>query len=602
MTADSPAPAGLPDSPPSRLDSWKEIAAYLGRHVTTVRRWEKTESLPVHRHQHDRLGSVYAFPHEIDAWWRARRPDRGAEPAKGIFPFISPPSPPVTSVEPPGGHPMPAAPLQVRSGSRTRGVGAAAAALVLVALVWAGRGLPGRPAGSRPAAPSIAVLPLETLSGDPDQAALADAVTDALIGQLAQIPALRVLSRTPVMSDQGSGRRPLPESANALGVDAVLRGSLQRSGARVRIGLRLVNGQTDEHLWVRDYEREWRDGLVLQTDIARAVSEEIRVLLAAEAQARTAPRPRVATAAYKDYLIGRYYLWRDSDETLERAIVHFTRATALEPGFAAAYASLAHAWWKRGMWGRIGLAAAEAPARVAAERAWRLDPALPEVYVAQADLARLYDRDLVTAERLVQRALTLDPDHLDAHYAYGLVLMTAGRSAEAIAHMKAAERLDPFLPAVQSDLGRVLYRAGRFDEALVHLARALELEPAMARVMNHRIGEVYEQMGRYEDALAAFEQSEGRDAQYAIARTFARMGRRSEADRLLGRLTDSSADPGLAASIYAALDDRDRAFELLFAAVERGAAPRFLPVEPAFALLRSDPRWAELIQQIRSRG
>jgi tetratricopeptide (TPR) repeat protein len=170
----------------------------------------------------------------------------------------------------------------------------------------------------------------------------------------------------------------------------------------------------------------------------------------------------------------------------------------------------------------------------------QLDESLPDAYVVQADLERLYDRSLVRAEESITRALALDPNHLDAHYTYALLLMTAGRFPEAISHMSVAERLDPLSPAIQSDFGRVLYRARRFDEAIPRLTRALELEPGMARVVNGRLGEVYEQMGRYDDALAAFDKAGGGAPSYEVARTYARMGRHREARQMLAELGGTS--------------------------------------------------------------
>lgn len=565
-----------------RLDSWKEVAAYLNRHVTTVRRWEKHEGLPVHRHLHEKLGSVYAFRAELDEWWRRRgvRLERQHDPEAQLE---APRRPSLTAV-----------------------IGLAlclAAAVALYALL---------PASSvrtdRPAIASMGVLPLENLSGDPAQEYIADGVTEALIGRLAQIRTLKVISRTSSMVFKGS-RRPLPEIAAALAVDAIVHGSVQRSGDRIRIGVRLIDARTDTHVWARDYERDAKDILKLQAELAEAVVREIRVQVTSEERARLASTVSVNAAAHQEYLIGRYHLWRDSDEHLQQAIAHFERATEIDPQYAAAFGSLAHAWWKRGLWTQR-LAATEAPARAAVEKALILDDSLPEAYVVQADLLRLYDRDLTGAEKLATRALALQPNNVDAHYTYALVLMTAGRSDESIMHMEAAAELDPLAPAIQSDMGRALYRAGRYDEAIRHLKRALELEPAMDWLVYQRLSQVYEQMGQYDNALLTLGRADagisrnqgGRRSLHRArrARILALLGKRDEAKRLIGDLeADPTARVGSAtAAAYAALGENDKAFELLFNEIDRGPGPNFTAVDPTFDILHSDARWPELVRRL----
>jgi TolB-like protein/Tfp pilus assembly protein PilF len=588
---DSPKPADATSSAGARLDSWKEIAAYLNRHVTTVRRWEKSEGLPVHRHLHDKLGSVYAFRAELDAWWQSRRVRLEHEPQGG-----GTEAPDERRASAGGGRAR-----LVRTGKWWILVGGIALLFIAAAAYVL---FPGRSTQSdRRAISSLAVLPLENLSADPAQDYLAEGVTEALIGQLAQIRALRVVSRTSSMAVKGS-HKPLPEIAKALGVDAVVQGSVQRSGDRVRIDVRLIDGRSDAHLWARDYEQEVTDILKLQSEVARAVGEEIRVQITAEERARMASARAVHSAAHQEYLIGRYHLWRDNDEHLQRAIAHFERAIEFDPHFASAHASLAHAWWKRGLWGDIGLVATEAPARAAVQKALQLDDALPEAYVVQADLVRLYDRDLVRAEELVARALALQPHNVDAHYTYALVLMTIGRFDEAIGHMETAERLDPLSPAIQSDFGRVLYRARRYDDAIQHLTRALELEPAMGWLVHSRLAQVYEQMGEYDRAFVALQQAgeRGRSHQTRRASVLARMGRRNEAKRLIEEVEVHAGESGLyeIAAAYTALGNNGKAFRLLFDLIDRGdPGPNFAAVDPPFDSLHADPRWPELVRRLR---
>jgi tetratricopeptide (TPR) repeat protein len=257
------------------------------------------------------------------------------------------------------------------------------------------------------------------------------------------------------------------------------------------------------------------------------------------------------------------------------------------------------------LWGDIGLAATETPARVAAQQALHLDDALPEAYVVQADLVRLYDRDLGRAEELVTRALALAPHNVDAHYTYALLLMTLGRLDEALGHMEAAERLDPLSPAIQSDFGRVLYRARKYQDAIQHLNRALELEPAMGWLVQYRLAEVYEQMGHYDEALVALQRAgeSGRSHQALRASILARMGRRHEAKRLIEDLAAYSPEsrPYKVAAAYAALADNDSAFKFLFGRIDRREpGPIFAAVDPPFDSLHSDPRWPELVRRLTS--
>lgn len=594
MDADSSKPSDAPsstderlDSRNERLDSWKEIAAHLNRHVTTVRRWEKSEGMPVHRHVHDKLGSVYAFRGELDEWWRSRRGELESPQEHGV----KPPDVPVARKI--GNSPLRAHRRLILGGAVTIcSIIAVGSLMLFTRNVDSGRAR----------ITSIAVLPLENLSGDPTQDYLADGATEALIGQLAQIRSLRVVSRTSSTVFKGSSRS-MGEIAKALTVDAVIQGSVQRSGDRVRISVRLIDGRTDTHLWARDYELGAGDILKVQGEVARAVGEEIQIQITAEERARMALARTVDPAAHQEYLIGRYHLWRDDDENLQRAIAHFERAAAIDPQYALAYASLAHAWWKRGLWGDIGLVATESPARAAAQRALQLDDALPEAYVVQADLVRLYDRDMARAEELVTRALRLQPHNVDAHYTYALLLMTVGRFDEAIVQMEAAEQLDPLSPAIQSDFGRVLYRARKYEDAILHLNRALELEPAMGWLVHSRLAQVYEQMGRYDHALLSLQQAgdKGRSHQAQRASVLARMGRRDEAMRLVeGLEVHSSKSRYEIAAVYAALGDNDKAFALLFDMIDRGVTPgpNFAAVDPPFDSLHSDPRWPELVRRL----
>jgi tetratricopeptide (TPR) repeat protein len=402
------------------------------------------------------------------------------------------------------------------------------------------------------------------------------------------------VSRTSAMSLKGSAKS-LPVIARELNVDAVLEGSVQQSDGRVKIRLQLLHAPTDTHLWTRDYERELTDVMRLQNEVAREVAEQIRIRLTPEERARMASVAAVNPAAHEEFLLGRFLLWKFIEEDRKRAVDHFNRAIQIDPSYAAPYAGLAQAWWMGGVLGPLSMKEAGPPASAAARKALELDDRLAEAYAAQAYVQGIFHWDWTSAERTIRHAVELDPNSLDVHYVYALLLMALGRLPEAITQIEHAAQLDPLSAQVHSTFGRILYRAGRFDEAIQRLNRAIDLEPRNA-VAYDRLGDVYEQMGKYVEALALYEKrraslvNPSRSDSGDIARVYARMGRVNESRQMLKRLGDESAD------VYAALGDKDAAFRLLFKSVdERIDWPMFIKADPRFDNLHADPRWKELL-------
>jgi TolB-like protein/Tfp pilus assembly protein PilF len=597
--------------PECSLDGWKEIASYLNRHVATVRRWEKTEALPVHRHLHDKLGSVYAFRGELDAWWRSRRvrleaehaADRSEEDAANAS--IDRPAPDEARVA----HGSRAA-LRWLHG---RVLGSALAVVVATAAYSVRQGeTPERRIRS------LAVLPLQHFSNDSAHDYFADGMTDALITNLAQVQALRVISRTSVMRFKGS-RQPLPEIARQLGADAILQGSVQRSGNRVNITIQLVDGTSDHHIWAREYERDLSDVLKLQGELARAVAGEIRARITPEERARLASAQTIDPVAHEAYLLGRYHAWKMNDEDLRRAIAHFKRAISIHPRYAAAYADLSLAWQYRSVFASTPFSESEAPARAAAEMAVTLDAGLAAAHMATGHVKYAYDLDFAGAETDLRRAVDLDPNSVDAHYYYAKLLQSLARFPEAILHMERARDLDPLSSSVASFLGRTLYRAGKYEKAIPHLNRAMELEPRNIGAYT-RLTETYEEMGRYDEALAYHQREHERTGSRrhlaGIARLQARMGKRDEARRTLERiyavqddetrqvLQTRVAAEGMTvelAAVHAALGDNDEAFRLLMQALDAREHARllFIKADPPFASLRSDPRWKDVLGRMK---
>jgi len=472
------------------------------------------------------------------------------------------------------------------------------AALAAGVLLYVLRPMQAVEAG-RPAITSLAVLPLENLSGDATQEYFADGMTEELIGSLARIRALRVVSRTSIMRFKHDTRS-LEEIAHALNVDAIVEGSVRRTGDRVRISVQLIHAATDAHLWTREYERELTDILKLQSEVARAVADEIQVQVTAEERARLAATGAVDPAAYQEYLLGQHYLWRLNEEDLTRAIDHFERALLVDPKNAAAYAGLSHAWWWRGVHGAKTLKQVEPSSRAAALRALALNPQLAEAHVSVGRIKFSYDWDWTGAEKDFGRALELDPNSLDAHFFHGMLFMALGRFPAAIAHIERAEQLDPLSSTVQSAFGRILYRARQFDQAIVHLNQAIELEPRTGPY--DRLADVFEETGRYAEALALHEKADKLMARAGsgpnIARIYARMGKPEEARRMLDRQATTKSPRFEAATAHAALGDSDEAFRLLFGMLEERDTLNYVKTDPRLDSLHADPRWQALLRRM----
>ncbi len=452
---------------------------------------------------------------------------------------------------------------------------------------------------SAPEIKSLAVLPLENLSGDAAQEYFADGMTEAIIGNLAKIRALRVVSRPSVMRFKGS-RKSLSEIAQELKVDAVIVGSVQRASGRVKITAQLVYAATDAHLWADEYERDLSDVLKLQSEIARAVAAEIRIQVTADERARLAAARSINPQAHEAYLLGRYHLSKNNEQDWQQAIAHFERATQIAPDYAAAFAGLSDVWLQRGVFAVKPFKEIEPHARAAALQALKLNEQLPEAHTSLANLKFYNDWDWAGAEAAFKRALELDPGGLDVHRSYGHLLMCLGRHDEAVREGQIAAQLDPLSSETQTALGRFLYRARRYEEALLHLQRAIEREPRSIGA-NYRLGDVYVQLRRYAEAIAVFEKGRALTRadstfQAAIVRVYALTGRQQEARQMISGL---KVEPGAMAEVYTALGDKDEAFRILARAIdERNSLLVTLKEDPTLDNLHSDPRWKELLRRM----
>ncbi len=456
---------------------------------------------------------------------------------------------------------------------------------------------------SQSAIKSIAVLPLQNLSGDPGQEYFADGITEELIGKIAQISSLRVISRTSVIRYKSSNKS-IPEIAGELKVDSIIEGTLQRSGGRVRVTVKLIQVATDSPLWVRDYERDGGDVLKLQSDVARAVAEEIRIHLTPEERLRLDASRNINPKAHEAYLLGRYHL-RTNEKDLQKAIGHFERAIQIAPDYAAAYGSLADAWNMRGIWGVKNFKETTPLAREAAMKALALDSSQLQAHLALGWI-KMFDWDWAGAEQEFIRALDTDRNSAEAHRGYGDLLSAMERHKEAIREMQRAEELDPNSSVTQARHARALYRARKYEEALPYVQRAIELDPNPGNTMPYWIiGELYSEMGRYDEAIANLTKANlhGGDSiatSGAIATVYARMGKQQQARRMLEAMKASS-DPAIFSNItvaaaYTALGDQDEAFKVLFRLVDDGTTFAItIKADPPFESLHSDPRWKDLL-------
>ncbi len=583
MAIDKPQP--LPESrePPAgrRLDSWKEIATYLKRDESTVRRWEK-EGLPVHRRAHKRKASVYAYESEIDAWWNDGR----------------------TRLE---------VMERAAAGRRRRVMWGATAGLLLLGL---GPGLNvgglrdllvGRPVAGE--ITSVAVLPLKNLSGDPAQDYFAEGMTEALITELGKISSLQVLSYQSVIGYRQTAK-PLPEIARELKVDALLEGAALRSGDRVRITANLVQATPERHLWAETYEFDQREVLAVQGKVARNVASQIRVKLTPQEQARlTSSRP-VDPKAYEAYLLGRAYFYKTRTPTsLARAKEHLEKAIGRDPGYAPAYASLAELYIAtsgRGVLTR-GPGDARLQARQWAEKALKLDDTLAEAHTALARVAQ-QEWDWAGAEREYRRAIELNPSYPLARIWYALYLDGMQRFEEAVAQAESAQQLDPASALINTWAGAAYFYAGRAEEAMASWQKALELDPGYSDA-SIVLARTYVTKGMYQRAIAELQKAlilNARDSFIlgALAHAYARAGRREEALKIVGELKRIETDRGSIPTFsfiwaYAGLQDKNQAFAWLERSYkERRDRMVWLNVDPLLDPLRSDPRFHDLVRRV----
>ncbi len=459
---------------------------------------------------------------------------------------------------------------------------------------------------SQPTIRSLAILPLENLSGDASQDYFADGMTDELITDLGQISALRVISRTSVMTYKGV-RKPLAQIAGELNVDAVVEGSILRSGERVRITAQLIQLPADKHLWAQSYEGDIRDVLTLQNQVARAIAEQIRATLNRQEQAALEGAKAVNPEAYQAYLKGRYFLNKRTGDGLRRAIEYFNSAIETDPTYAEAYSGLADAYALSGDWkyGVISPQDAFPKTRAAATKALTLDDSLGEAHASLAFALDLYGWDWEAAETEYKQAIKLKPSYATAHQWYSWHLFMMGRNSEGMLELRKAESLDPLSLIIGADLADALCVAHLYDEAVQQSKKTLEMDPNFA-VGRYELGQALVQKYMYDEAIAEFQRAielSGHSGAFDsnLAHVYAVSGRKEEAIKILKDLeARDDQNPSIGADIaliYVGLGDQDQAMIWLNKAYEARFKASIL-LRPAFDPLRSNARFKDLRRRI----
>jgi TolB-like protein/DNA-binding winged helix-turn-helix (wHTH) protein/Flp pilus assembly protein TadD len=456
---------------------------------------------------------------------------------------------------------------------------------------------------------SIAVLPLKNLSDDREQDYFADGMTEALITDLGKVGALRVISRTSVMRYKDT-RKPLPEIAHELQVDALVEGTVVRSGDRLRITANLVQASPERHLWAETYERDLRDVIALQNEVARTIAQQIQVELTPEEHAKLSTSHPVDPEAYKLYIKGRYFWVKRNRESFNRAMDYFQQAIARDPSYAAPYSGLADCYVLFGSSFDVGGLAprdTQPRAKAAALKALELDSSLSDAHNSLAYVKLTYDWDWPGAEAEFKRSLALNPGYAHGHHWYAHLLLSDGRRDEALAESSRALELDPISPIINLHLGWHFLNTGQYDRALEQLAKTLELDPNYPLAYWYR-GLAYEQKKMYADALREMQKAKdllpgNLGVQADIGHVYAVSGDKAAANRVLTELKQESGSRYVnqyeIAIIYAGLGQKDQAFARLNAAFrERSDMLVYLNVDPRLNVLRSDARFAALVRLV----
>jgi TolB-like protein/DNA-binding winged helix-turn-helix (wHTH) protein/Tfp pilus assembly protein PilF len=454
---------------------------------------------------------------------------------------------------------------------------------------------------------SIAVLSLTNLSGDPSQDYLADGITEAITTDLAKFHSLRVVSRTSAMQYNGR-KKPLPEIARELHVDAIVEGGVVRSGAHVRVTAQLTRAANDEQIWAESYEREVRDLLALQNDVARDIAEHVQAQITSQDRQRLSTARPLDPRAHEEYLKGRYFWNKRTENGYLDAIDHFLRAIQIDSEYPEPYAGLADTYALLGSLGGASIPRRDAMnnARSIARKALELDPTMAEAHTSLAFVLMHYDWDFAAAEKEYLRAIDLNPNYATAHQWYAINLAVTDRMDAALAELRHAQELDPLSLIISADIGELLGGARRYEEAATQLQSTLQMDPNFL-LAHIELASVFIYQQKYTEAAdqarKAMELAPGSLwAQGLLGMTYALSGQRDKAQQMMESIQHSPHSNNSAhslATIAAALGDKNLALHWLrVARDERSGSLILMKITPLWDPLRTDPRFVSLLHDV----
>lgn len=580
------SPEPQPPSAAERLDSWKEIAAYLKRSVRTVRRWETEQNLPVHRHLHQTSGTVYAFKSELDGWWSSRAAALEEAEDRQLAPVAKPKA----------------------TGGRFRVTRLIGFALVsgVVLLAFLGVRWLRHTSSFTPHRVMLAVLPLDDLSPEPGQDYFSDGLTEEITTELGRLSPknLGVIARTSVSAYKKTQKR-VDQIGQELGVNYVLEGSVRKQAEQVRVAVQLIRVSDQTHIWAASYDKNSRDTLRLQSEIAHAVGREIEITLA-EGEAHVGSTSSANQEAHEAFLMGRYFWNKKTPDALTKAVHYFEQATRLDPNYAGAYSALADCYAVLPAYSDMTDLEAAPKIEAAANRALQIDAQLGEAY-ASLGVASMNRWAWDDADAHFQRAIELAPNHAPAHQWYAAFLQEMGRLDEAAVELNRARELDPLSPTTSRSLAYQLYAEHRYDASLAQLKLALEMDTHLPLFLQNHLGFVYLSQGLPDRAVAELrkvpaEYPGAPERTALLGYALAVSGKTDEARRALRDLRTAAGKRPVSfylAVIYFGLGEKDLGFELLNTAIDEhdGSVP-WIKSNPLYDNLRSDPRYTLLLKRM----
>ncbi len=465
----------------------------------------------------------------------------------------------------------------------------------------------GRPGGPSLPQKSIAVLPFDNLSRDPDNAYFAEGVQDEILTRLAKVADLKVISRTSTQHFKSAPEN-LPEIAKQLGVTNILEGSVQKAADQVRVNVQLINAMTDAHVWADTYDRKLTDIFAVESEIAKTIAETLQAKLTGAEKSSIAKAPTANPEAYELYLKGRFFWNKRTGADLRKAIDYFNQAIAKDPNYALAYVGLADSYLLLSSYAAVSPGESLPPARSALKKALELDDSLAEAHASFGLLATL-ELDLHRALDELKRAVELKPNYATAHHWLALAHLTLAQFDQAISEAKRAIELDPLSLVINADTSWIYFSARRYDEAEAQVRKTLEIGPQFF-LAHYYLGEVLQFKGRLSEAIAEFQKAfELNNDPYSLAmlgQAYARNGQKDEAQKILARLNEEAKShyvaPYALALVQTALGDKDRAIEELERAYAQGETNYLfaIKVDPMLDNLRGDPRFEALADKIVS--